>query len=257
MTPRTYMRAIALIAALIVATNSARAAEIHALITTAMKAAIDELVPPFERETGNTVGVSYGPSGGIARRFVAGEPADVIVIDSGALDELIRQGKVLPDPTAIARTGIGICVRKGAPRPDVSTPEALKRALLAAKSIAHTAPAGGGITAAHITKLFERLGIAAEVAPKVKLAAGGPDGRVSVLVSSGEAEIGLQQVSELMSNPDVDVIGMLPAELQQITTYAAGITASAKNADAGNALIKAMTAPSTAAIFEAKGLDPP
>jgi molybdate transport system substrate-binding protein len=147
-------------------------------------------------------------------------------------------------------------VRKGAPRPDVSTPEALKRALLAAKSIAHTAPAGGGITAAHIMKLFERLGIAAEVTPKVKLAAGGPDGRVSVLVSSGEAEIGLQQVSELMSNPDVDVIGMLPAELQQVTTYAAGITASAKNADAGNALIKAMTAPSTAAIYKAKGLDP-
>jgi molybdate transport system substrate-binding protein len=256
MTAGLVMRTLALIATLIAATASAQAAEIHALITTAMKAAIDELVPKFEGETGNTVGVNYGPSGGIARRFIGGEPADLIVIDSGALDDLIRQGKVLPDPTAIASTGIGICVRKGAPRPDVSTPEALKRALLAAKSIAHTAPAGGGITAAHIMKLFERLGIAAEVTPKVKLAAGGPDGRVSVLVSSGKAEIGLQQVSELMSNPDVDVIGMLPAELQQITTYAAGITASAKNADAGNALIKAMTAPSTAAIYKAKGLDP-
>ena len=249
------MRALVLAAVLIVA-GPAQAADIDALITTAMKAVIDELVPSFERDTGHTVRVSYGPSGGVARRFIGGEPADVIVIDSGALDDLIRQGKVLPDPTAIASTGIGICVRKGAPRPDVSTPEALKRTLLAAKSIAHTAPAGGGITAAHIMKLFERLGIAAEVTPKVKLAAGGPNGRVSVLVSSGEAEIGLQQVSELMSNPDVDVIGMLPAELQQITTYAAGITASAKNADAGNALIKAMTAPSTAAIYKAKGLDP-
>jgi molybdate transport system substrate-binding protein len=248
MTPRPFMRAIALIATLIVATNSAQAAEIQALITTAMKAAIDELLPKFEGETGNTVGVSYGPSGGIARRFIGGEPADVIVIDSGALDDLIRQGKVLPDPTRIASTGIGICVRKGAPRPDVSTPDALKRALLAAKSIAHTAPAGGGITAAHIMKLFERLGSAAEVTPQVKLAAG-------VLVSSGEAEIGLQQVSELMSNPDVDVIGMLPAELQQITTYAAGITASAKEPEAAKALIKALTAPATAAVFKAKGLD--
>jgi molybdate transport system substrate-binding protein len=249
------MRALALIATLIAATNSAQAAEIHALITTAMKAAIDELVPNFERETGNTVAVSFGPSGGIARRFIGGEPADAIVIDSGALDDLIRQGKVLP-ATGIARTGIGICVRKGAPRPDVSTPEALKRALLAAKSIAHTAPAGGGITAAHITKLFERLGIAAEVAPKVKLAAGGPNGRVSVLVSSGEAEIGLQQVSELMSNPDVDVIGMLPAELQQITTYSAGVTASAKEPDAARALIKMLKGPAAAAVFKAKGLDP-
>ena len=257
MTPRPCMRALALIATLIVATTSAQAAEIHALITTAMKAAIDDLVPKFERDTGNTVSVSYGPSGGIARRFIGGEPADVIVIDSGALDDLIRQGKVLPGPTGIASTGIGICVRKGAPRPDVSTPEALKRALLAAKSIAHTAPAGGGITAAHIMKLFERLGIAAEVTPKVKLAAGGPNGRVSVLVSSGEAEIGLQQVSELMSNPGVDVIGMLPTELQQITTYAAGVTASAKEPEAAKALIEALTAPSAVAIFKAKGLDLP
>jgi molybdate transport system substrate-binding protein len=163
----------------------------------------------------------------------------------------------LPGPTAIARTGIGICVRKGALRPDVSTPEALKRALLAAKSIAHTAPAGGGITAAHIMKMFERLGIAAEVTPKVKLAAGGPDGRVSVLVSSGEAEIGLQQVSELMSNPDVEVIGMLPPELQQITTYAAGVTTSAKQPDAARVLIQALTAPSAKRMFEVKGLELP
>jgi molybdate transport system substrate-binding protein len=104
--------------------------------------------------------------------------------------------------------------------------------------------------------MFERLGIATEVTPKVKLAAGGPNGRVSVLVSSGEAEIGLQQVSELMSNPDVDVIGMLPAELQQITTYSAGVTANAKEAAAARALIQALTAPSTAPIWKAKGLDP-
>jgi molybdate transport system substrate-binding protein len=248
------MRALVFAAVLIIA-GPAQAADIDALITTAMKAVVDELVPSFERDTGDTVRVSYGPSGGIARRFIGGEPADVIVIDSGAFDDLIRQGKVLPDPTGIARTGIGICVRKGAPRPDVSTPEALKRALLAAKSIAHTAPAGGGITAAHIMKLFERLDIAAEVTPKVKLAAGGPNGRVSVLVSSGEAEIGLQQVSELMSNPGVDVIGMLPAELQQITTYAAGVTASAKEGEAARALIQVMTAPSAVAIFKTKGLD--
>src|SRR6202050_1502398 len=221
-----------------------------------MRPAIDELVPSFERDSGHTVRVSYGPSGGVARRFIGGEPADVIVIDSGALDDLIRQGKVLPGPTGIARTGIGICVRKGAPRPDVSTPEALKRALLAAKSIAHTAPAGGGITAAHIMKLFERLRIAAEGTHTVTIAAGGPNGRVSVLVSSGEAEIGLQQVSELMSNPDVDVIGMLPAELQQITTYSAGVTASAKEANAARALIQAMTGPSAAPIWKAKGLEP-
>src|SRR3984885_5879823 len=249
------VRALVL-AAVLIGAAPAQAAEIEALITTAMEAVIVEIVPSFERDTGHAVRVSYGPSGGIARRFIGGEPAEAIVIDSGALDDLIRQGKVLPDPTGIARTGIGICVRKGAPRPDVSTPEAFKRALLAAKSIAHTAPAGGGITAAHITNLFERLGIAAEVTPKVKLAAGGPNGRVSVLVSSGEAEIGLQQVSELLSNPDVEVIGMLPAELQQTTIYSAGIAMSAKNADGAKAFIAALGAPSAKPIYKAGGLDP-
>ncbi|MFL5046507.1 MAG: molybdate ABC transporter substrate-binding protein [Xanthobacteraceae bacterium] len=246
--------AIAAAAALLAATGSAPAVEIDALVTTAMKAAVDELVPPFERANGHNVRVSYGPSGGVARRFIGGEPADLIMIDGGALDELIRQGKVLPGRTDVARTGIAIAVRKGAAKPDVSSPEALQRALLAAKSIGHTAPAGGGITAAHVMKVFEKLGIAAEVTPKVKLAAGGPNGRVSVLVSSGEAEIGLQQVSELMSNPDVEVIGMLPAELQQITTYSAGIAADAKQPEPAKALIRHLTAPEAMMVYKTKGL---
>ena len=159
--------------------------------------------------------------------------------------------------TDLARTGIGIVVRKGAPKPDVSSAAALKRALLEAKTVGHAAPSGGSITAAHIQGVFQRrLGIATEVMPKVKLAAGGPNGRVSVLVSSGEAEIGLQQVSELMSNPEVEVIGMLPAELQLITLYSAGVTTSAREAEAAKALIKALTAPSAAPIYKAKGLDP-
>jgi len=249
-------RAIAAAAALIVTTGVAHAAEIDAMITTAMKAAVDELAPPFERANGHVLRITYGPSGGLARRLNGGEGADLIVVDSQVLDELIKQGKVAPGRTDVARTGIGIAVRKGAPKPDVSSPEALRRALLAAKSIAHTAPAGGGVTAAHVMGVFAKLGIAAEVAPKVKLAAGGPNGRVSVLVSSGEAEIGLQQVSELMSNPEVEVIGMLPAELQQTTTYSAGATTSARDADAARALIRALTAPSAAAIYKAKGLDP-
>jgi len=246
--------AAATAAAMIAATDMAPAAEIDALITTAMKAAVDELVPPFEHASGHTVRVSYGPSGGLTRRFIGGEPVDVIVIDSGALDELIRQGRVLPVRIDVARTGIGIAVRKGAPEPDVSTPEALKRALLGAKSIGHTAPAGGGITAAHVMKLFEKLGIAAEVTPKVKLAAGGPNGRVSTLVASGEAEIGLQQVSELMSNPEVEVIGLLPAELQQITTYSAGVTAAAKQPEPAQAFIRHLAAPEATAIYKTRGL---
>ena len=247
-------RAIAAAAALIVTASSAHAAEIDAMITTAMKAAVDELAPPFERASGHVLRITYGPSGGLARRLNAGEAADLVVVDSEALDELIKQGKVAGGRTDVARTGIGIAVRKGAPKPDVSSPEALKRALLAAKSIAHTAPAGGGVTAAHVVGVFEKLGIAAEVTPKVKLAAGGPNGRVSVLVSSGEAEIGLQQVSELMSNPQVEVIGMLPAQLQQVTTYSAGTTTTARQMEAAQAFIRHLAAPAAMTIYKTKGL---
>jgi molybdate transport system substrate-binding protein len=256
------MRALAIVVALLVATAAADAAEINAFISTAIKAATDELLPPFERATGHTIRASYAPSGALIPRFDRGEPVDVFLTDSTAIDELIKRGKIVADRTNLARTdlartGIGIAVRKGAPKPDVSSAEALKRALLAAKSVGHAAPSGGSITAAHIQGVFRRLGIAAEMAPKVKLAAGGPNGRVSVLVSSGEAEIGLQQVSELLSNPEVEVIGMLPAELQQTTIYSAGVTTSAKEAEAAKALIKALTTPSAAVIYKAKGLDPP
>jgi molybdate transport system substrate-binding protein len=241
-------------AALIVATAPARAAEIDAMITTAMKAAIEQLAPPFERASGHVLRVAYGPSGGLARRLNGGETADLVIVESKVLDDLIRQGKVAPGRTDLARTAIGIAVRKGAPRPDVSSAEALKRALLAAKSIAHTAPTGGGVTAGHIEVVFEKLGIAAEVAPKVKLAAGGPDSRVSVLISSGAAEIGLQLVSELMSNPDVEVIGMLPPELQLTAVISAGIPAGAGQVEPAKAFIRHLATPEAMAIYKAKGL---
>jgi molybdate transport system substrate-binding protein len=178
----------------------------------------------------------------------------VFLTDAPALDQLIKQGKIVGGRVDLCRTGIGIAVRKGAPKPDVSTPEALKRALLAAKAVGHASPAGGSITGGHIMRMFEKLGIADQVTPKTKLSMGGPNSRVSVLVSSGEAEIGLQQVSELLDNLDVEVIGMLPPELQQITVYSAGITASAKEPDAARAMVRALTTPEAVAIFKAKGL---
>jgi molybdate transport system substrate-binding protein len=248
------MRILALIASLLgAATGAAGGAEIKALITTAMQAAIVELVPPFERATGHKVTVSYDPSGGLARRLRNGEFADMILIASLELDRLIGE-RTVKDRTDVSRTGIGLAVRKGAPHPDVSTPDALKRTLLAAKSIGQTAVEGGGITALHVQRVLSELGIREQVSGKLKFAAGGPNGRVSVLVASGEAEIGLQQVSELMSNPDVEVIGLLPDKLQQITINAAGITALAKEPDAARALIRHLTTPEALAIYKAKGL---
>jgi len=250
------MRITALVIALLAVTGAAPAAEIDAMMTTAMKAAFDELLPPFERANGHVVRVTYGPSGALLRRFGGGEPADLFATDVPALDQLVKQGKVAAERSRLASTGIGICVRKGAPKPDVSTPEALKRALLAAKSVGHASAAGGSITAAHIVGVFEKLGIAEAVAAKAKYAMGGPNSRVSVLVSSGEAEIGLQQASELYSNPEVEVIGMLPAELQQTTIYAASVATAARQADAARALIQHLATPAAMTIYKAKGLAP-
>jgi molybdate transport system substrate-binding protein len=247
------LRAIIILATLLAATASAGAAEIKALITTAMHAAIVELVPPFERASGHKVTVSYDPSGSLAQRLRKGEFADMILVASTELDKLISEKKV-KDRTDVSRTGIGLAVKKGAPHPDVSTPDALKRTFLAAKSIGQSSIESGGITALHVQRVLSMLGIREEVSPRLRFAKGGPNGRVSVLVASGEAEIGLQQVSELMSNPDVEVIGLLPDKLQQITINAAGITAAAKEPDAARALIKHLTTPEALAIYKAKGL---
>jgi molybdate transport system substrate-binding protein len=247
------MRAVIAVATLLAATATAGAAEIKALVTTAMQAAIVELVPTFERATGHKVTASYDPSGGLAKRLRGGEFADMILVAGIELDKLIGDRKV-KDRTDVSRTGIGLAVRKGAPHPDVSTPDALKRTLLAAKSIAQSSIESGGITALHVQRVLSQLGIREQVSPRLKLAAGGPNGRVSTLVANGEAEIGLQQVSELMSNPDVEVIGMLPDKLQQITVNAAGITSVAKEPDAARALIRHLTTPEAKALYKAKGL---
>jgi molybdate transport system substrate-binding protein len=240
--------------ALAVTVGAAGAAEIDAMITDAMRAAVEQLAPSFEHDGGHALHIIYGPSGGLARRLDGSVPVDLVIVESRVLDGLIQQGKVAPGRTDLARTGIGIAVRKGAPHPDVSSAEALKRALLAAKSIGHTAPAGGGVTAEHIRGVFEKLGIATEVAPKIKLAAGGPDGRVSVLVSSGEAEIGLQLMSELMSNPGVDVIGVLPPELQLYAVMSAGIATGARQPEPARAFIRHMATPEAMTIYRAIGL---
>ncbi len=230
------MRALALATALIVVTSAAQAADINAFIATAIKSATDELLPAFELANGHTIRASYAPSGALVPRFNRGEPVDVFLTDAPALDELTRQGKIAGGRIDLGRTGIGIAVRKGAPKPDVSTPEALKRALLRGEERGPCSPTSGSITGGHIMRMFEKLGIADQITPKTKLSMGGPNSRVSVLISSGEAEIGLQQASELLDNPDVEMIGLLPVELQQFV-YVAGVTASAKEPDAARALI--------------------
>jgi molybdate transport system substrate-binding protein len=235
---------------------SAGAADITVLVTTAMKTAMDDLAAAFERATPHKVHVTYGPSGALAKRVAAGQAADLVVF-AGGVDELIAQGKVMrAGRTDVAHAKIGVSVRKGAPKPDIATTEAFTRALLAAKSVAFADPASGGASGVYLVAMLERIGIAAEVKAKARLARGGPDGMVSALVAAGDAEIGLQQISEIMSVAGVDLVGPLPDALQTITTYVAGIPANAAQVDAAQALIRFLTAPEAARVYRATGLEP-
>jgi molybdate transport system substrate-binding protein len=248
----------ALVAAAIVATTPgvAAAAEIKVLVTTAMKAALDELAAAFERTTPHRLVVGYGPSGALAKRIAAGETADLVVF-AGGVDELIAQGKVAPaDRTDIARAKIGVAVRKGEPKPDIATTDAFKRTLLAAKSVAFADPASGGASGVYLVKMLERIGIAAEVTAKAQLARGGPDGMVSAIVARGDAEIGLQQISEIMSVAGVDLVGPLPEELQTVTTYVAGVPTTATQPEAARSFLRFLVTPEAAAVYRAKGLEP-
>jgi molybdate transport system substrate-binding protein len=249
------IRAVGLALALLAAAD-ARATEIKVLATTAMKSSLDALAPQFTAASGHTPRIVYGPSGALAKRVAAGERADLVIL-AGGIDGLIDQGKVVRDSRAdIAAARIGVAVRKGAAKPDISSPEALRRTLLAANSIAFAGPASGGASGVYLVKMFERLGIAAEIDAKARFARGGPDGMVSALVAAGEADLGLQQISEILSVDGVDLVGPLPAALQTETVYAAGILATAEDVEAAKSLIVFLRTPAAAVVLRAKGLEP-
>jgi molybdate transport system substrate-binding protein len=250
------MRIIIALAALLLAAGTANAAEIKALISTALKAPFEEIAAQFEKTTGHKVTAAYGPTGGLAKRIADGEAADMVVLGSQT-SELMQQGKLAAGSnTDIARGMIGAGVMKGAPKPDISSEAAFKAALLSAKSIAVTDPASGGGSGVYFGKLFDQMGLAQTLKPKLKLAAGGPNGYAATFVARGEAEFALQPIPELMAVPGIEIVGPLPGAFQNVTTYTASIPVSAKEADAAKALIKALAAPSSAAIYRAKGLEP-
>jgi molybdate transport system substrate-binding protein len=237
--------------------TAVKAAEIKVLCTTALFTSLEELAPQFERASGHKLVMSFANAASMTKRIADGEVADVAIVAGAGVDDLIKQGKVLPASRVdIARSEIGVAVRAGAPKPDISSPEAFKRALLAAKSIAASSPTGGGASGAHVAAMLMRLGIAEEVKSKMKYAAGGPGGLVGSLVAKGEAEIGLQQIAELLAAPGAELVGPLPEALQGATQFSAAIAANAKEAEAGRALVKFLTTPEAAAVIKAKGLKP-
>ncbi len=227
------------------------AAGIKVLCSNSSHAVMDELVPAFERASGHKVSIGYDTAILTLSRIKGGETADAVILNAPAIDELTKQGRIAAGSRrTLARCGVGIAVRAGAPKPDISSLEAFKRALLDAKSIAHTEAGASGI---YFAGLIERLGIAAQVQAKARTRPGGLIGR---LVASGEAELAVQQIPELMAVAGIDLVGPLPPELQLISTVTAAVFADARQPDAAGVFLAFLATPAAARVFKANGLDP-
>jgi molybdate transport system substrate-binding protein len=214
------------------------------------------LAPEFEHMTGHNLVIAWGPSMGntpdaIPIRLQRGEAVDVLIMVGTALDELIKQGKVVAESRVdLARSYIGMAVRAGAAKPDIGSADAFKRTLIDAKSIAYSDSASGVYLS---TVLFQRLGLADRIMGKSKMIPAEP---VGLVVARGEAEIGFQQISELLPVPGIELVGPLPPDLQKVTMYSAGIAKDAKEPDASKALLDFLTSSAAAPAIIKSGLDP-
>jgi molybdate transport system substrate-binding protein len=250
-------RALALgFTGLLLLVGTASAAEVRVMISGGLTAAYNALVPEFERATGHKVVTAYGPSMGatvnaIPVRLERGEPADVLIMVGYALDDLADKGKVVADSRVdLVKSPIGVAVKSGAPKPDISSAETLKRALLAAKTIAYSDSASGVYVS---TEMFAKLGIADEMKDKARKIPATPVGEI---VARGEAEIGFQQISELRPVSGIDIVGPLPDELQKITVFSAGIASVSKEPEAGKALIQFLASPAAGPTIVNSGMEP-
>lgn len=230
--------------------GAATAAEIKVLSSNGVKAILDELAPQFERATGRKLVITFGVAAALKKDIEGGATFDVTILTASAIDDLIKQGKVKGPSAMIAKSGTGVAVKAGAPKPDISTTEAFRRTLLAAKSVAYTTQGASG---QYFMTVLDRLGIAAEIKAKAKTQAGGA---VAELVARGEAELAVQQISELLPVKGADYVGPFPPELQNYTAFTAALGPATKEPAAAKALIEFLTAPSTVSVIKAKGMEP-
>src|ERR1700704_1971355 len=226
------------------------AAEVTVLAGMGVVSGVRDVAASFERATGHKVNVSFEAGPSLMQKVNAGAPADLVTHYPEIIDDLIKQGKVVGSRVDFARAGVGVAVKAGAPKPDISTPEAFRRAMLAAKSIAYARTGASGIIAA---KLMERLGLAEQLKDKTKLVDGVP---VAEVVAKGEAEIGMQQINVILPVAGADYVGPLPAELQGYVDFAVGVLAVSKERDAAQALLKFMSSPEAAPLIRKSGMEP-
>jgi molybdate transport system substrate-binding protein len=244
-------RSIVAAAAAVILPTMTFAAELKVLSTQATEDTYRELVPQFEKATGHKVATIFTGTLDAQKRLAAGENYDMIIMASPAIDAQIKAGKVVSGSRVdLAKSGVGAAVPKGAPKPDISTTEALKKTLLAAKSIGYsTGPSG-----VYMISLFEKLGLMDQVKPKLKQTPTGVF--VGTIIANREVEVGFQQVSEVGNFPGVDYVGPLPADVQQMTVFSSGIVVDAREAEPARALVKFLTTPEAGAAFRKRGMEP-
>ena len=248
------MRIVLVALCLLAGLGSAAAADLKLLTAGAYKPVALELVPEFEKRTGHKVTVENDTAGGLARRVAAGEYFDVVVMPPGRMGPLLGNRLVESSAKVLARVGIGVAVKQGAPVPDISSVEAFKKTLLAARAIAYTDPASGGTAGTYLANLFEKMGIAAELKPKTVLVKGGYSAEKIV---TGEAEIALQPTSELLAVPGTMLVGPIPLEVQHYIAYSGGVSAASRNPAAAEALLLMLADPSNLPLLKKKGMDEP
>jgi molybdate transport system substrate-binding protein len=247
---------IAAVGALLVAQVSfACAADIKVYATIGVKHSLEDLAAKFEKTTSHKVAITWGTGAALAKRIQAGEQADLLVLTKQGLDTLSKDGKVAAGSERnFASSTLAVGIKKGAPKPDISTPEAFKATMLNAKSVAYPDPAGGGLSGVYFAQLADKMGFAEQLKSKAKFPA---DNFAGKLVASGEAEFAIQQKPELMSVEGVEILGPLPADINVITVFSAGVSKDAKESGASMELLKFLESPEAAAVFKRDGLDPP
>lgn len=243
------MKAALIALAIMLAPVAAEAAEVTCLCSNALKTVFEELAPQFEKATGHKLAITFGSTNPLKARIEKGEAFDLTILGETAIDDLIKQGKLVATTRAVvARSVLGVAIRKGATKPDIGTTEAFKRTLLNAKSIGFLE---GGLTGTYLKVLFQRLGIADSMQSKHKSVRG------AEAVANGEVELGVTQMSEILHQTGAELAGPLPPEIQNYTNFLSAVGAGARQADAARALLKYLASPDAARVMKANGLEPP
>jgi len=248
-----FARAAA-VAALLLTPTLTSAAELKVYSTIGVKSAIEDLAPKFEKATGNKLNISWGLISGFTKKAQEGDVPDVLIVSRASIDSLTKDGKIAPGGVTLGNSIFAFGVKHGAPKPDISTVDAMKKTLLSARAIGYTDPAAGGASGVYFSKMIEKLGIASEIKAKAKFPP--PAGFVGTLLTSGEVDIAFQTKPELTTTEGVDVVGPPPGDLGQTNVFAAGVGAASSNNEAGKALLKFLTSPEAQVVFKAKGFDP-